>query len=74
MGAQSAFYRWLVPPSSPEGVARAGYNGYVLGWRVTLPGVLNPLLALALHMMPHRIVIPIIGWLLRPRGAQGGKC
>jgi uncharacterized protein len=68
MGAQNALYRALVPPASAESVARAGYLGFVLGWRVTVPGLINPVLALAVRVMPHRLVIPIVGWLLQPRG------
>ena len=65
--ARSAFYRSFVPPASARSVARAGYLGFVLGLRVTIPGLINPFLALAMRIMPHRIVIPIVGWLLRPR-------
>jgi short-subunit dehydrogenase len=68
MGAEGALYRALVPPASAEAVARMGYLGFVLGWRVTIPGLINPCLALALRVMPHRLVIPIVGWLLQPRG------
>ena len=68
MGAESAFYRYLVPPASAESTARAGYRGFTLGLRVLVPGLFNPLLALALRILPHRIVIPIVGWLLKPRG------
>jgi uncharacterized protein len=68
MGAESARYRALVPPASADAVARAGYLGFVLGWRVTVPGLINPCLALALRVMPHRLIIPIVGWLLQPRG------
>ena len=66
-GAQSAFYRSFVPPASARSVAWAGYLGYVLGLRVTIPGLVNPFMAIAMRIMPHRIVIPIIGVLLRPR-------
>ena len=66
-GAQSAFYRSFVPPASARSVAWAGYLGYMLGLRVTIPGLVNPFMALAMRIMPHRIVIPIIGVLLRPR-------
>jgi hypothetical protein len=69
MGAENAMYRLLVPPASPQSVALAGYRGFSLGWRVTIPGLINPGLALAMRIMPHRIVIPIVGWLLRPRGS-----
>ena len=68
MGAEQALYRYLVMPSSPEGVARAGYRGFALGWRVIVPGILNPFLALAMRILPHRIVIPIVGMLLKQRG------
>ena len=71
MGSERALYRYLVLPASAAGVAAAGYRGFAFGWRVIVPGILNPALALAMRIMPHRIVIPIIGWLMKPRGAQG---
>jgi uncharacterized protein len=71
MHAERAWYRLLIPPSSAESVARIGYLGFALGWRVVVPGVVSPLLALALRILPHRMVIPIIGWLLRPGGEPG---
>jgi uncharacterized protein len=69
MGSERAFYRHLVLPASAEAVAGAGYRGFALGLRVIVPGLLNPFLALAMRILPHRIVIPIIGRLLRPREA-----
>ena len=68
MGAEHAFYRYLVAPASAEAVARAGYLAFALGLRVVVPGILNPFFALALRVLPHRIVIPIVGLLLKPRG------
>ena len=68
MGSERAIYRYLVPPASPDGVARAGYLGFSLGLRVVVPGLLNPFMALAMRVLPHRITIPIIGLLLKPRG------
>lgn len=68
MGAERAVYRTLAIGASPEGVARAGYLGFVLGWRVIVPGIVSPFLALAMRILPHRIVIPIIGVLLKLRG------
>jgi uncharacterized protein len=73
MGAEDAFYRYLVPPASAAAVARAGYLGYVLGLRVMIPGLINPFLALAMRIMPHRILIPIVGWLLKPRTRRPGN-
>ena len=72
MGSEQSFYRYLVPPTTAEAAAAAGYRGFALGWRVIVPGIFNPILALVMHILPHRIVIPIIGWLLKPRGT-GGK-
>jgi short-subunit dehydrogenase len=69
-GAETALYRSLVPPASAASVARAGYLGYLLGLRVVVPGLLNPFLALALKLMPHRLMVPFIAWLLKPRATR----
>jgi len=66
MGAEHAFYRQLIFPLSTQSVANAAYRGHVLGFRVIVPGLLNKVLALALRFLPHRLVLPLIGWLLRP--------
>jgi uncharacterized protein len=68
-GAGNALYRYLLPASA-SAVARAGYLGYLLGLRVVVPGLLNPFLALALKFMPHRIMVPIMAWLLEPRATR----
>lgn len=70
MGAENALYRSFVPPASARSVARTGYRGFVFGLRVTIPGLVNPLLAVAMRVLPHRIVIPIIGLLLQPRKGE----
>jgi len=67
MGSERSFYRYLVPPASPDKVAAAAYCGFAFGWRVIIPGFFNPALALALRILPHRIGIAIVGWLLKPR-------
>jgi short-subunit dehydrogenase len=71
MHAERAWYRMLIPASSAQGVARVGYLGFALGLRVVVPGLAGPVLALALRILPHRLLIPIIGWLLRPGGESG---
>ena len=68
MGAQHAFYRYFVLPIEPDGAALAGYLGYRLGLRVVLPGLLNPLTAIAMRILPHRLLVPAIAFLLKPRG------
>jgi hypothetical protein len=67
MGAENAFYRSFIAPASARSTARAGYLGFQLGLRVTIPGLMNPLLAPVMRIMPHRILLPIVGWLLKPR-------
>jgi short-subunit dehydrogenase len=67
MGSENSLYRYLVLPASAERVAAAGFRGFALGWRVIIPGILNPALALAVRILPHRIVTAIVGWLLKPR-------
>jgi short-subunit dehydrogenase len=67
MGAEHSFYRQLILPLSPEATARAAYRGYVLGSRLIVPGFMNKVLAVALRILPHTLVLPLIGWLLRPR-------
>ncbi len=69
-GAETALYRTLVPPASAASVARAGYLGYLFGLRVVVPGLINPFLALALKIIPHRLMVPFIAWLLRPRATR----
>jgi len=69
-GAETALYREVVPPASAASVARAGYLGYLVGLRVVVPGLFNPFFALALKIIPHRIMVPFIAWLLRPRGTK----
>ena len=73
MGAEKSFYRQFAIAASPEGVARAGYLGFALGWRVIVPGIFTPFLALALRILPHRIVIPIVGMLLKLRGRNASN-
>ena len=72
MRGQSAIYRALMPAASVDSVARAGYLGFALGWRVVVPGILTPLLALGMRVVPHRLLVPIVGWLLKPRGEERG--
>lgn len=66
MGARRAAYRYLVPAVSVDAVAYAGYEGFRLGWRLVVPGLLNPAMILAVRVIPHRLLCPIVGWLVRP--------
>jgi uncharacterized protein len=67
MRGESGLYLRLLPVASPDSVARAGYLAFALGWRAVVPGVVAPILALAMRLTPHRILVAIVGWLLKPR-------
>jgi short-subunit dehydrogenase len=67
MYAESAFYWRFLPSSSPESVAQWAVRGHELGLRLVIPGVLNALAAVALKLMPHALLVPVMAWLLDPR-------
>jgi len=72
MGAERAFYRWIVPSLNSDTVARIAWRGFRLGRSVIVPGIVNNLLALALWVLPNMIVVPIIAALLAP-GSRSKK-
>jgi uncharacterized protein len=67
MGAESAFYRRLLPAPSAEFVARAAYRGFRLRRAMIIPGLAWRVLALAMKLSPPPLVSPIVRWLLKPR-------
>jgi short-subunit dehydrogenase len=68
MGADNAFYRWLIPAPSAARAAAAAVRGYTWGRTVITPGLLAPLAAWLMRLTPHPILVPIIAALLKPRG------
>lgn len=74
MGAEGAYYRLLVPSESPEAVARSACFGFKWGLRLILPGP-GLLLAIPMKVLPAMMVVPVIAFLLKPRGAvdAGGQ-
>jgi hypothetical protein len=67
MGAELSFYRQLMLSLSPEQTARDAYRGWALGFHLFVPGVTAKLLQIALWIIPHALLLPMIGWLLRRR-------
>ena len=67
MGAGHAHYLKAFGCMSPEKIARAAIRGF--NWNRTLiaPGLFNTIAAFSLPLLPHTIITPIIGWLLKPR-------
>jgi short-subunit dehydrogenase len=67
MGAELSFYRQLVLALSADQTACAAYRAYVSGCHLFVPGVTGKLLQIAVWIIPHALVLPIVGWLLRRR-------
>ncbi len=67
MGAELSFYRQLVLALSADQTARAAYRAYISGCHLFVPGVTGKLLQIAVWIIPHALVLPIVGWLLRRR-------
>jgi short-subunit dehydrogenase len=67
MGAENALYRWLVPALSPSLMAGSAVRWFEWGRTVITPGVTTPIIAFIMRLMPHPILLPIVGWLLKPR-------
>jgi short-subunit dehydrogenase len=70
MGAELSFYRRLMFALSAEQTARAAYRGYVLGFHLFVPGLINRGLQIALWIIPDMLLLPLIGWLLRRRESR----
>lgn len=67
IGANHALYLKLMPTMSPEQVARAAYSGFMLGRTVVRPGLVVPLAAVAVRVLPHALTVPIVRRLLEQR-------
>lgn len=67
MGAENALYRWLIPAPSPSLMAGSAVRWFEWGRTVITPGVIAPIAAIAMRLLPHPILVPLIGWLLKPR-------
>lgn len=72
MAGERGFYLRVMPVASPGGIARAAVWRFRLGQRVIVPGVVAPVLMLALRAVPHPVSQPIVAWLLKPRGRRQG--
>ncbi len=67
MGADEARYRRLMPALSTRQVAHAAVRGFLLGRRVIYPGLIAPVAAVAVRLLPHAITVPLVAWLLDNR-------
>ena len=67
MGAEGSFYRWLIPAPSPSMAAGSAVRWFGWGRTVITPGLMAPLVAYLMRLTPHPVLVPIVGWLLKPR-------
>ncbi len=67
MGTVNTYYRLLLPTASADRMARLAWRAYRMGRRVVVPGVVNSFLAWSARAMPFEILLPLVGWLMKPR-------
>jgi hypothetical protein len=67
MDGSRSYYRRLLPSTTPDRMARLCWQSYRMGRRVVVPGLLNGFLAWSARAMPFEILLPLVGWLMRPR-------
>ena len=67
MGAHSALYTKVIGSMDADVVARAAYHGYRCRKLVITPGLLTTFNYLAARVMPHFLLTPLIGALLKRR-------
>lgn len=70
MGAEESYYRRWLPALRPETVAWVAVSAFSLGVRAVVPGFLALVALACLRILPHRLVIPVVAFLLRPRGLE----
>lgn len=70
MGAETALYRRLILASSPERIARVAVRGFRIGRQVIVPGPVQTMAWIALRVLPRTLSVPIVKWLLQPRGGR----
>jgi short-subunit dehydrogenase len=67
MAGTQSYYRRLLPSGRADRMARLAWRSYRLGRRVVVPGAVNGFLAYGAKAMPYELLLPFVGWLMRPR-------
>jgi short-subunit dehydrogenase len=67
LGGSRTHYKSLFASSSPERMARLAWRSYRLGRRVVVPGFTTTVLAWWVRAAPLGLLLPLVGWLMRPR-------
>jgi uncharacterized protein len=67
MNGDTGWYLRLLPVQTADQIARTTYWRFHAGQRVIVPGLLNPIIMLAIRALPHRLTEHLMALLLRPR-------
>ena len=67
MGADNAYYRWIMPALSPARAARSAVCAYRLNRSVVVPGLIYKAMAVAVTIIPHWLTLPFLRLILAPR-------
>jgi short-subunit dehydrogenase len=67
MGTKAAFYLRMQNVMSPARAARIIVSGFMGRRTVIVPGFLPSLAAFAMRIIPHAVLMPFSGWLLKQR-------
>lgn len=67
MGTKNAFYLRMQNAMHPARAARIIVSGFMGRRTVIVPGFLPSLAAFAVRLIPHAVLMPFIGWLLKQR-------
>lgn len=73
MGARSEIYIKSGAGISAKRTARMGYTGFICGKSLIIPGILSQLGAVALKIIPHDLLMPVMGWFLKARLKDHGR-
>lgn len=67
MGVRDAHYLNLLNVMPPERAAQMIYSGFMGGGTIVVPGIMPSVNAFFVRYIPHFILVPFIGWLLKQR-------
>jgi short-subunit dehydrogenase len=67
MGARSELYIKSGAGISARRAAHMGYSGFMCGKSLIIPGILSQLGVIALKIIPHDLLMPVMGWFLKAR-------
>ena len=67
MGSRSELYIKTGAGISAKKAAHMGYTGFLCGKSLIIPGILSQFGAVALKVIPHDLLMPVMAWFLKAR-------